>query len=125
MLMKALTTILLLTISNLFMTFAWYGHLQFKKISWLHGLGLVGVILVSWGLAFFEYVFQVPANRLGFEENGGPFSLFQLKVIQEVVSLTVFTLCAVYVFKTDKLAWNHLLGFGLLVAAVYVIFKKW
>ncbi|MBD2713987.1 DMT family protein [Microvirga sp. STR05] len=123
--MKSLTTILLLTISNLFMTFAWYGHLQFKKISWLHGLGLVGVILVSWGLAFFEYVFQVPANRIGFEENGGPFSLFQLKVIQEVVSLTVFTLCAVYVFKTDKLAWNHLLGFGLLVAAVYVIFKKW
>ncbi|SHM06354.1 DMT family protein [Hymenobacter psychrotolerans] len=123
--MKGLTTILLLTVSNLFMTFAWYGHLQFKKISWLHGLGLVGVILVSWGLAFFEYVFQVPANRIGFEENGGPFSLFQLKVIQEVVSLTVFTLCAVYVFKTDKLAWNHLLGFGLLVAAVYVIFKKW
>ena len=123
--MKSLTTILLLTVSNLFMTFAWYGHLQFKKISWLHGLGLVGVILVSWGLAFFEYVFQVPANRIGFEENGGPFSLFQLKVIQEVVSLTVFTLCAVYVFKTDKLAWNHLLGFGLLVAAVYVIFKKW
>jgi uncharacterized protein (DUF486 family) len=123
--MKSLYTILLLTISNLFMTFAWYGHLQFKKISWLHGLGLVGVILISWGLAFFEYVFQVPANRLGFEENGGPFSLFQLKVIQEVVSLTVFTLCAVYVFKTDKLGWNHLLGFALLVAAVYVIFKKW
>ena len=123
--MKGVYSLLLLTISNLFMTFAWYGHLQFKKISWLHGLGLVGVILVSWGLAFFEYVFQVPANRIGFEENGGPFSLFQLKVIQEVVSLTVFTLCAVYVFKTDKLAWNHLLGFGLLVAAVYVIFKKW
>ncbi|WP_206025964.1 DMT family protein [Hymenobacter metallicola] len=123
--MKGFYTILLLTISNLFMTFAWYGHLQFKKISWLHGLGLVGVILISWGLAFFEYVFQVPANRLGFEENGGPFSLFQLKVIQEVVSLTVFTLCAVYVFKTDKLGWNHVLGFALLVAAVYVIFKKW
>ncbi|MCB2406586.1 DMT family protein [Hymenobacter lucidus] len=123
--MKALYTILLLTISNLFMTFAWYGHLEFKRISWLQGLGLVGVILVSWGLAFFEYVFQVPANRIGFQENGGPFSLFQLKVIQEVVSLTVFTLCAVYVFKTDKLAWNHVLGFALLVAAVYVIFRKW
>jgi len=123
--MKGLSTILLLTISNLFMTFAWYGHLQFKKISWLHGLGLVGVILISWGLAFFEYVFQVPANRIGFEENGGPFSLFQLKVIQEVISLTVFTLCAVYVFKTDKLGWNHAVGFALLVAAVYVIFRKW
>ncbi|SHI37385.1 hypothetical protein SAMN02745146_0685 [Hymenobacter daecheongensis DSM 21074] len=123
--MKSLTTILLLTISNLFMTFAWYGHLQFRRISWLHGLGLVGVILLSWGLAFFEYVFQVPANRIGFAENGGPFSLFQLKVIQEVISLTVFTLCAVYVFKTDTLRWNHLVGFGLLVAAVYVIFRKW
>jgi uncharacterized protein (DUF486 family) len=122
--MKSLTTILLLVVSNLFMTFAWYGHLQFKKISWLHSLGLVGVILLSWGLAFFEYLFQVPANRLGFEENGGPFNLFQLKVIQEAVSLTVFTLCAVFVFKTDKLAWNHLVGFALLMAAVYFIFKK-
>jgi uncharacterized protein (DUF486 family) len=92
--MKSIYTVLLLTISNLFMTFAWYGHLQFKKITWLHGLGLVGVILISWGLAFFEYVFQVPANRIGFEENGGPFNLFQLKVIQEVISLSVFTLCA-------------------------------
>ncbi|KAA9333143.1 DMT family protein [Hymenobacter busanensis] len=123
--MKGLVTIALLTISNLFMTFAWYGHLQFKKLAWFSKLGLIGVILISWGLAFFEYVFQVPANRIGFEENGGPYNLFQLKVIQEVVSLTVFTLCAVYVFKTDKLGWNHVLGFGLLVAAVYVIFRKW
>ena len=87
-------------------------------------LGLGGVILVSWGLALFEYVFQVPANRLGFQENGGPFSLFQLKVMQEVITLTVFTLCTVFIFKTDKLGCNHLLGFGLLVAAVYVIFKS-
>ncbi len=123
--MKAIITLLLLTVSNLFMTFAWYGHLQFKKLPWFSKLGLLGVILVSWGLAFFEYVFQVPANRLGFEENGGPFSLFQLKVMQEVITLVVFTLCAVFVFKTDKLAWNHLLGFALLVAAVYVIFRKW
>lgn len=123
--MKALLTLLLLSVSNLFMTFAWYGHLQFKKLAWFSKLGLVGIVLVSWGLAFFEYVFQVPANRIGFEENGGPFNLFQLKVIQEVVSLSVFTLCAVYVFKTDKLAWNHLVGFLLLVAAVYVIFRKW
>ena len=123
--MKGVLTLLLLTISNLFMTFAWYGHLQFKKLAWFSKLGLVGVILVSWGLAFFEYVFQVPANRIGFEENGGPFSLFQLKVIQEVITLTVFTLCAVFVFKTDKLGWNHLVGFGLLVLAVYVIFRKW
>ncbi|MBC6992416.1 MULTISPECIES: DMT family protein [Hymenobacter] len=122
--MKSLYTVLLLTISNLFMTFAWYGHLQFKKYAWFSTLGIVGIILISWGLAFFEYVFQVPANRIGFDENGGPFNLFQLKVIQEVVSLTVFTLCAVYVFKTDKLGWNHLVGFALLVAAVYFIFKK-
>ncbi|MGI4821344.1 MAG: DMT family protein [Janthinobacterium lividum] len=123
--MKSVLTLVLLTISNLFMTFAWYGHLQFKKLAWFSKLGLVGVILISWGLAFFEYVFQVPANRIGFEENGGPFSLFQLKVIQEVITLTVFTLCAVFIFKTDKLGWNHLVGFALLVLAVYVIFRKW
>jgi uncharacterized protein (DUF486 family) len=123
--MKGPLTLLLLTISNLFMTFAWYGHLQFKKLAWFSKLGLVGIILVSWGLAFFEYVFQVPANRIGFEENGGPFSLFQLKVIQEVITLVVFTLCTVFVFKTDQLKWNHLVGFVLLVAAVFVIFKKW
>jgi uncharacterized protein (DUF486 family) len=123
--MKGAFTILLLTISNLFMTFAWYGHLQFKKLAWFSKLGLVGIILISWGLAFFEYVFQVPANRIGFEENGGPFNLFQLKVIQEFITLTVFTLCSVYVFKTDKLGWNHLVGFGLIILAVYVIFKKW
>ena len=124
--MKGVYSLLLLTISNLFMTFAWYGHLHlFKKMAWFGKLGLFGVILVSWGLALFEYIFQVPANRLGFAENGGPFSLFQLKVIQEVITLVVFTVCAVFVFKTDKLGWNHVAGFGLLVAAVYVIFKKW
>jgi uncharacterized protein (DUF486 family) len=122
---KAVYTILLLILSNVFMTLAWYGHLQFKKISWLQGVGLVGVILISWGLAFFEYIFQVPANKIGFEGNKGPFSLFELKTIQEAVSLIVFTLFAVYVFKTDKLAWNHLVGFGLIVLAVFFIFKKW
>ncbi len=100
--MKSLYTISLLLISNFFMTLAWYGHLQFKKISWLQGIGLVGVILISWGLAFFEYLFQVPANKIGYEQNGGPFNMIQLKVIQEVVSLTVFTLVTVFVFKTDK-----------------------
>lgn len=124
--MKTVLTVLLLTISNLFMTFAWYGHLHlFKKMAWFAKLGLFGVIMVSWGLALFEYLFQVPANRIGFAESGGPFNLFQLKVLQEVITLTVFTLCAMFVFKTDKLAWNHALGFGLLVAAVYVIFRKW
>ena len=94
-------------------------------MAWSAKLGLFGVIIVSWGLALFEYVFQLPANRMGFEENGGPFSLFQLKIIQEVITLAVFTLCAVFVFTTDKPGWNHVIGFGLLVAAEYVIFKKW
>ena len=124
--MKGVYSLILLTISNLFITFAWYEHLHlFKKMAWFTKLGLFGVIMVNWGLTLFEYIFQVPANRLGFVENGGPFGLFQLKVIQEVITLTVFTLCAVFVFKTDKLGWNHVAGFALLVAAVYVIFKKW
>lgn len=123
--MKGLITIGLLLVSNAFMTLAWYGHLQFKKISWLSGLGLVGVILVSWGLAFFEYVFQVPANKIGFKENGGPFSLFELKIIQEVITLTVFSIFVVYIAKTEKFAWNYLVGFSLMVLAVFFIFKKW
>ncbi len=122
--MKGLYTVLLLLLSNVFMTLAWYGHLEFKKISWLQSVGLIGVIFISWGLAFFEYIFQVPANKIGFNENGGPFSMFQLKVIQEVISLTVFTLFAVYIFKTDKLNLNHLIGFIFLVLAVFFIFKK-
>ena len=123
--MKGVFTVLLLVLSNVFMTFAWYGHLQFKKITWLHGIGLIGIILISWGLAFFEYVFQVPANKIGFQENGGPFSLFELKIIQEVISLTVFTLIAIYIFRTEKLAWNHIVGFLFMTLAVFFIFKKW
>lgn len=123
--MKVFYTIFLLVMSNVFMTFAWYGHLHFKNMSWLQHLGLVGVILISWFLALFEYIFQVPANRLGFEKNGGPFSLIELKTIQEVISLLVFTLITVYVFKTDKFAWNHAVGFVLIILAVFFIFKKW
>ncbi len=122
--MRGFYSILLLILSNIFMTLAWYGHLQFKKISWLHVTGLFAVILISWGLAFFEYIFQVPANRIGFHENGGPFNLFQLKIIQEVISITVFTLFAVFVFKTDKFTLNYLIGFVFMVLAVYFIFKK-
>ena len=85
--------------SNIFITFAWYGH--FKNHT---TIPLLFVILVSWGIAFFEYLLQVPANRIGFVGNGGPFNLFQLKMIQEVVSLIVFTVFAVYVFKSDKFA---------------------
>lgn len=123
--MKGTFTIVLLIVSNSFMTLAWYGHLQFKKIPWFSKLGLFSVILVSWGMAFFEYMFQVPANRLGFDENGGPFNMFQLKILQEVITLSVFTVFAVYIAKTDKLSWNYLVGFALMVLAVFFIFKKW
>jgi uncharacterized protein (DUF486 family) len=122
--MKGIYTILLLIISNLFMTFAWYGHLFFKKITWLNAFGLFSIILISWGLAFFEYMFQVPANRIGFKENGGPFSLFQLKIIQEVITLTIFSVCAIFVFRTDTLRWNYIAGFICMVLAVYFIFRK-
>jgi uncharacterized protein (DUF486 family) len=123
--MRGTYAILLLILSNIFMTLAWYGHLQFKKYTLLKGLGLLSVILISWGLAFFEYIFQVPANKIGYKDNGGPFSLFELKTIQEAVSLTVFALITVFVFKTEKMAWNHLVGFLLIILAVFFIFKKW
>jgi len=123
--MRGFKTILFLFISNTFMTFAWYGHLKFKDYEWGKNLGLFAIILISWGLAFFEYLFQVPANEGGFKENGGPFSLVQLKTIQEAITLTVFMLFTIIFFKSEKLGWNHLVGFGLIVLAVFVIFKKW
>lgn len=121
---KAVLTIILLIISNIFMTLAWYGHLKFKQMSWFQSLGLMMFILISWGIAFFEYCFQVPANKIGYRENGGPFNLWQLKVIQEVITLVVFTAFALIVFKNETLRWNHLIGFIFLVLAVYFIFKK-
>lgn len=123
--MRGFTTILFLTISNVFMTFAWYGHLKFKEMEWSKGLGLLTIILISWGIALFEYLFQVPANKMGFKENGGPFSLVELKTIQEALSIGIFLLFSLAFFKTEKLAWNHLVGFGLIVLAVFVVFKKW
>jgi uncharacterized protein (DUF486 family) len=106
------------------MTFAWYGHLKFKEFSWFGSLGLIAIILISWGIAFFEYIFQVPANRIGFNSNGGPFNLWQLKVIQEVITLSVFTIFTVAFFKTETFRMNHLIGFVFLILAVYFIFKK-
>lgn len=123
--MKSLYTIGLLVLSNVFMTLAWYGHLQFKNFTLLKNLGLFAIVMISWGLAFFEYIFQVPANKIGFKGNGGPFSMFELKTIQEAVSLIIFTLMTTFIFKTEKMAWNHLVGFLLIVLAVFVIFKKW
>lgn len=122
--MKAFTTIILLVLSNTFMTFAWYGHLKFKEMSWSQNLGLVAIIFISWGIALFEYALQVPANRVGFQEYGGPFSLVQLKVIQEVITLVVFVIFSLIFFKNETFRLNHLIGFAFLVLAVYFIFKK-
>lgn len=125
MLARGIKTILFLIISNTFMTFAWYGHLRFKDFEWSKNLPLIIIILLSWGMAFFEYLFQVPANRAGFKAEGGPFTLVQLKVIQEALTIIIFMIFTTIFFKTEKLAWNHLVGFGLIILAVFVVFKKW
>ena len=123
--MKGLYTILLLIVSNVFMTFAWYGQLKLIQIvpsskDW----PLILVILMSWGVALFEYSFMIPANRIGSAINGGPFNLIQLKVIQEAISLIVFTVIVVTVFKTETFRWNHLISFIFIVLAVFFAFKK-
>ena len=123
MLSHGIFSVLLLILSNIFMTFAWYGHLKMRKYSWFESLPLIGVIAFSWAIAFFEYCLQVPANRLGFRESGGPFDIMQLKVIQEVITLVVFTVFSVIAFKME-LKWNHLAAFCCLILAVYFIFKK-
>lgn len=122
--MKAIWTILLLVTSNIFMTFAWYGHLKLQEMKISSSWPLILVILFSWGVAFFEYCAQVPANRIGFNGNGGPFSLMQLKVIQEVISLTVFTIIVTLLFKGQGLQWNHLAAFICLILAVFFVFLK-
>ena len=122
--MKGLYTIVLLVLSNTFMTFAWYGHLKFKDLKWFENLGLISIVLISWGIALFEYFFQVPANRIGFKDYGGPFSLVELKVLQEVITLVVFIIFTVVFFKNETIKMNHLIGFGFLVLAVFFIFKK-
>lgn len=111
---KQFLPIILLTISNIFMTFAWYGHLRFKSSAlWL-------VIIVSWGIALFEYCFQVPANRIGSEF----FTAAQLKTIQEVITLIVFSIFSVLYLK-EQFRWNYLVGFFFIILAVFFIFKKW
>ena len=122
--MKGLYTILLLMMSNAFMTIAWYGHLKLKTMSRFENITIFAVILISWGVAFFEYTLQVPANRLGFRETGGPFSLVELKVIQEVISILVFSVFTLIVFKNEQFRMNHLIGFVFLILAVYFIFRK-
>jgi uncharacterized protein (DUF486 family) len=120
--MKYLTTIGFLVLSNTFMTMAWYGHLKVFGKDNHSSTSLWWIILLSWGLAFFEYCFQVPANRIGSSELGGPFSLVQLKVIQEVITLIVFAFFSILVFKTQFTV-NQVIGFMLLVSSVYFIFK--
>lgn len=122
--LKGFLTILLLLTSNVFMTFAWYGHLKLQEMKISDGWPLILVILISWGLAFFEYCAQVPANRIGFVDNGGPFNLIQLKVIQEVISLTIFTIIVTFMFKGQPLHWNHFAAFGCLILAVFFVFLK-
>ncbi|WP_103332700.1 DMT family protein [Pseudotabrizicola formosa] len=107
-------TIGLLLLSNIFMTFAWYGHLKFKENS------LIMVIFISWGIAFFEYVLMVPANRIGH----GHFSAAELKTIQEVITLSVFAVFSVFYLK-EPLSWNHLVGFAFIGLGAFFIFHKW
>ena len=122
--MNGLYTIILLITSNIFMTLAWYGHLRLQQSGASSDWPLIGVIAFSWGIAFFEYCCQVPANRLGFEGNGGPFNLVQLKVIQECISLGVFAVIANIMFQGQSLHWNHTLAFLLIICAVYLVFMK-
>lgn len=124
MMTQGVYSILLLIVSNVFMTFAWYGHLKLQDAKLIDNWPLILVILFSWGIALFEYCAQVPANRMGFQGNGGPFTLMQLKVIQEVITLVVFTLFSTLLFKGESLHWNHLAAFLCLILAVYFVFMK-
>ncbi len=122
---SAIITIVLLIISNVFMTFAWYGHIKLEQMKVItESTPMIWVIIISWLIALAEYSFMIPANRIGYIGNGGSFSLMQLKVIQEVITLTVFTIFTVVLFKGEPLQWNHLCAFICLVAAVWFVFMK-
>lgn len=120
----AILTVLLLVVSNIFMTFAWYGHLKMGQAGISTNWPLILVILFSWGIALLEYMCQVPANRIGFEGNGGPYSLMQLKVMQEVITLVVFVIFCTLAFEGFTVKWNHYAAFALLIGAVYLVFMK-
>lgn len=123
--MNALITIGLLIVSNIFMTFAWYGHLKLQQSGvFTSNTPLYVVILVSWGIALLEYSCQVPANRIGYAGNGGTFTLMQLKVIQEAITLVIFTVFTVVFFRGESLHWNHFAAFVCLILAVYLVFLK-
>ena len=117
-------TVGLLLIANVFMTFAWYGHLKLQSSGFSANWPLHAIILFSWGIALVEYCFQVPANRIGFQGNGGPFSLMQLKVMQEVITLLVFVVFSALMFNDFTFRWNHAAAAVLLIAAVYLVFME-
>lgn len=121
---RGLLTILMLLCSNVFMTFAWYGNLKLQQMNIIKDWPLIGIIVLSWGMALFEYSFMIPANRIGSQITGGPFSLMQLKIIQECISLLVFTVIVATVFKGEPIRWNHLVAFGFIVLAVFFAFLK-
>jgi hypothetical protein len=121
---RGLLTILLLVVSNVFMTFAWYGNLKLEQMNITKDWPLIGIILFSWGIALLEYMAMIPANRIGSQITGGPFTLMQLKVVQECISLTVFTVIVATVFKGEPIRWNHLVSFGCIILAVFFAFLK-
>lgn len=123
--MNGIYTIIMLIVANIFMTFAWYGHLKLQSMNVITDhTPLILIILLSWLLALPEYCLQIPANRIGFMGNGGMFNLMQLKVIQEVISITVFTIFTMFIFKGQSIQWNHIAAFGCLILAVYFVFMK-
>lgn len=122
--MRGVSTILLLIVSNVFMTFAWYGNLKLQEMKISTDWPLYVVILASWGMALIEYFCLIPANRLGSQITGGPFSLMQLKIIQEAISLVVFTIIVATAFKSEPIQWNHFVAFGCIIAAVFFAFLK-
>ena len=121
---KGLISILLLVVSNVFMTFAWYGNLKLEQMNVTKDWPLILIILLSWGVALLEYLVMIPANRVGSQITGGPFSLMELKIIQECISLTVFTVIVATVFKGEPIRWNHFVSFGCIVLAVFFAFWK-
>lgn len=122
--MKGIVSIGLLILTNIFIFLAWYGHLKFREFKSLENIGIFATVMITWAVAFFICLFQVPANKIGYRGNGGPFSLVELKVIQEVITLFVFVICSTLFFKNETFRWNHAIGFVFLILGVYFIFKK-
>ncbi|MBS3914407.1 MAG: DMT family protein [Bacteroidetes bacterium] len=120
--MRTLYTVALLIASNTFMTLAWYGHLKWKNIAFLNKYGIIGAVLFSWFIAFFEYLLMVPANRFGSRETGGNLDLFQLKIIQEVISISVFIIVVIFLFKGETIHWRYIASLSMILGAVWLVF---